>query len=129
MSPPFIQVPDNPNRFTFKSVSSGLGTNESSSYFEDTSDHDSDSAEEPVTDGSEEPSTPQGICCIHECILSRAIMWLFLYSFRFSFPTRIVCSFISLFPLPLPSLPLRSAFSFLSFVIPTILLCSILFSN
>jgi len=60
MSPPFIQVQDNSNRFTFKSVSSGLGTNESSSYFEDTTDHSSDSADEPETDESEEPGTPQG---------------------------------------------------------------------
>ncbi|KAK3754845.1 hypothetical protein QZH41_011322 [Actinostola sp. cb2023] len=61
VSPPFIQVVDGspPNRFTFKSVSSGLGTNDSSSYFEDTSDHSSESVDEQDTDGSEEPNTPQ----------------------------------------------------------------------
>lgn len=60
-SPPFIQVSDEPNRFTFKSVSSGLGTNESSSYFEDTSDQTSGSAEEPDTDCSGDQKTPIGM--------------------------------------------------------------------
>ncbi|XP_048577768.1 leucine-rich repeat serine/threonine-protein kinase 1 isoform X2 [Nematostella vectensis] len=50
-----VQDLSTPDRFTYKSASSGLGTNDSSSYFEDTSEQSTDSHEDHDSESSTGP--------------------------------------------------------------------------